>query len=253
MVKFLLVGDTSVRLEVELKGNDAEFFVAPAVRQTFLTEAVEKSGKVKVTHMGVETALADFPRTLEDLKQYDVIMFTDVDSDAFQLYPDFMRTKVPLGPNRLKLVEQYVREGGAFIMGGGYASFSGRRGIGNYCNTPIEKLLPVSMFPYDDRAEWPEGFHSKAVDDNHPCVSGLNWDKSDFMFLGYNRTKLKEGARLIAEHEGDPIVAVWEYGKGRTMAFTPDPQPHWCGTFKDWSGYGDFWVQSILWLTGKSK
>src|SRR5688572_8885896 len=119
MIKFLLVGDTSVRLEIELKGNDAEFFVAPAVRQIFLSEAVEKTSQVKVRHMGVETALADFPRTIEELKQYDVIMFTDVDSDAFQLYPDFMRTKVPLGPNRLKLVEQFVSEGGAFIMGGG--------------------------------------------------------------------------------------------------------------------------------------
>lgn len=251
MIKFLLVGDTSVRLEIELKGNDAEFFVAPAVRQTFLTEAVQKTSKVKVTHMGVETALADFPRTIEGLKEYDVIMFTDVDSDAFQLYPDFMRTKVPLGPNRLKLVEQYVNEGGAFIMAGGYATFTGRRGIGNYHNTPIEKILPVEMYPYDDRAEWPEGFHSRAVDNNHQSIKGLEWDGADFMFLGYNRTTLKSGAKLIVEHEGDPIVAVWEYGKGRTMAFTPDPQPHWCGTFKDWEGYGTFWVQSFEWLTKK--
>lgn len=252
MLKFLLVGDTSVRLEIELKGNDAEFFVAPAVRQIYLKEALEKEGNIAVTHMGVETALAEFPRTIEDLKKYDIIMFTDVDSDAFQLYPDFMRTKVPLGPNRLKLVEQFVREGGAFIMGGGYASFTGRRAIGNYFNTPIEKLLPVGMLPYDDRAEWPEGFHSKTVNGKHACIKGLKWDESDFLFLGYNRTKLKEGADLLVEFEGDPIVAVWDYGSGRAMAFTPDPQPHWCGTFKDWEEYSSFWIQSTMWLTGKS-
>ena len=52
MVKFLLVGDTSVRLEIELKGNDAEFFVAPAVRQTFLTNAIGKIGKSKSNPYG---------------------------------------------------------------------------------------------------------------------------------------------------------------------------------------------------------
>ncbi len=81
----------------------------------------------------------------------------------------------------------------------------------------------------------------------------LNWDKGDFTFLGYNRTQLKEGATLLAEQDGEPIVAVWEYGAGRTMAFTPDPQPHWCGTFKDWEGYSRFWIQSVLWLTKSGK
>ena len=253
MIKVLLAGETSVRLEIELKGNDAEFFVAPQGRGKALTGAIGSAPGMEITHMGVELALASFPRTLEALREYQVVIFSDVDSDAFQLYPDFMRTKVPLGPNRLKLVEQYVREGGAFIMGGGYASYSGRRGIGNYHHTPIETLLPVTMYPYDDRAEWPEGFHSKAVNAEHPCLRGLNWDKGDFMFLGYNRTELKPGATLLVEHEGDPIVAVWEYGSGRAMAFTPDPEPHWCGTFKDWAGYGRFWIQSIRWLTRQEK
>lgn len=253
MIRVLLVGDTSVRLEVELKGNDAEFFVAPGVRQTFLKAALENDPEIQVLHYGVEAALADFPRTLEALRKHDVVMFTDVDSDAFQLYPDFMRTKVPLGPNRLKLVEEFVREGGAFIMGGGYASFSGRRGIGNYHHTAIEKLLPVSIYPYDDRAEYPEGFHSRAVVPAHPCLQGLDWDDGDFLFLGYNRTQLKPGANLLVEHDGDPIVAVQEYGRGRSMAFTPDPQPHWCGTFKDWANYGRFWIQSVRWLTSQSR
>jgi uncharacterized membrane protein len=69
MIKVLLAGETSVRLEIKLKRNDAEFFVAPGVRQTFLTEAIESSSKIKVTHMGVESALADFPRSLEALRE----------------------------------------------------------------------------------------------------------------------------------------------------------------------------------------
>lgn len=250
MTNVLFVGDSSTGLEIEIKGSDAEFFVRPHRLQTWLIKAMEEHDQITVTHIPTEQALSHFPFTLEELKQYQVIMFSDVDSDSFQLYPSFMGDdRIPLGPNRLKLLEQFVLDGGAFIMGGGYASYSGRRGIGNFGRTPVEKMLPVSMLSGDDRAEWPEGFHSKAVEPNHPIFEGLNWDTEDFLFLGYNATKLKQGAQLLAEHEGDPIVAVWQYGKGRTMAFTPDPQPHWSGNFHRWSGYPRFWSQAVDWLT----
>ncbi len=249
MINVLFVGDSSTGLEMEIKGSDAEFFVRPHRLQTWLIDAL-KSGQLQVNHMTTEQASSQFPFTLVELKQYQVIIFSDVDSDSFQLYPDFMsKSNVPLGPNRLKLVEQFVEEGGAFIMGGGYASFSGRRGIGNYRRTAIEALLPVRMLTGDDRAEWPEGFHGVSVQDDHPILQGLDWDNGAFAFLGFNETELKPGATMVAEHQGHPIVAVWEYGKGRSMAFTPDPQPHWSGDFHLWDRYGRFWRQAIDWLT----
>lgn len=250
MLKMLFVGDSSTGLEIEIKGSDAEFFVRPHRLQTWLVEAISAQ-QISVVHMTTEQASSKFPFSLDELKQYQVIMFSDVDSDSFQLYPNFMGAsgRVPLGPNRLKLVEQYVRDGGAFIMGGGYASFSGRRGIGNYRRTPIEKILPVNIIVGDDREEWPEGFHGDVRQGTHPILKGLNWEKESFVFLGYNATTLKPEADVLVEHEGNPIVAAWQYGKGRTMAFTPDPQPHWSGNFHLWSGYGKFWQQSIAWLT----
>ncbi len=63
---------------------------------------------------------------------------------------------------------------------------------------------------------------------------------------------LKEGAELLLEYQGDPILALWSYGKGRTMAFTTDCAPHW-GTFEftGWEYYSKFWAQAVRWLAGE--
>ena len=252
MINVLFVGDTSVGLEAELKGSDVEFFVRHHRVQTNVPDALAKDPEIRVDHIHTVNAFGDFPFSLKELQQYDLIFFSDVDVDSFQLYPDMMGHKpVPLGPNRLKLVQQFVKQGGGFIMGGGYASFNGRRGIGGYHRTPIEKILPVNMLPGDDRVEMPEGFHGNAVLPDHPVINGLRWNDQDFLMLGYNEVKMKEGAELLVEFEGDPTLAVWEYGQGRTMAFTPDPGPHWSGNFHLWESYPKFLSQTVRWLTRK--
>ena len=45
--------------------------------------------------------------------------------------------------------------------------------------------------------------------------------------LGYNKLILKDSAKLILEYQGDPILAVGEYGKGRVFAWASDCAPHW--------------------------
>ena len=46
-------------------------------------------------------------------------------------------------------------------MFGGYLSFQGINGVARYKNTPIERILPVNILPYDDRVEAPEGCMTK--------------------------------------------------------------------------------------------
>ena len=94
----------------------------------------------------------------------------------------------------------------------------------------------------------PEGFHSNAILDDHPILRGLDWNGQDFLFLGYNELRLKEDATLLVEFDGAPIFAVREHGKGRTMAFAPDPGPHWSGNFHLWDGYKTFWSRAAKWL-----
>lgn len=73
-------------------------------------------------------------------------------------------------PNRLELLRKWVEKGGAFLMCGGWASFSGMNGTAHYHRTPIEELLPVDIHPFDDRMESPQGVTACIRLPNHPIL-----------------------------------------------------------------------------------
>ena len=152
--------------------------------------------------------------------------------------------------NKLALVRDYVAEGGSFCMIGGYLTFMGFEGKGRYKRTPIEEIMPVEFYESDDRAEHPEGFSPTIVAPDHPVFEGIDEKIPDM--LGYNRTILKADSTLLAEHDGDPIIATATYGKGRTMAYTCDCAPHWAPlTLCNWKYYGKLWQNIAHWLANK--
>ncbi|MBN1303096.1 MAG: VWA domain-containing protein [Anaerolineales bacterium] len=63
---------------------------------------------------------------------------------------------------------------------------------------------------------------------------------------GYVASSPKDLARVILQsEEGDPILAAWQYGLGRSVAFTSDASGRWG---KDWvrsEVYARFWVQAV--------
>jgi uncharacterized membrane protein len=146
------------------------------------------------------------------------------------------------------MVAEFVERGGGFVMVGGYLSFAGFNGIARYHGTIIEEILPVDVFPYDDRVEVVNGFRFEIVDPTHPIVANLDWQGATFTLCGYNKTTLKPESHLIARRGGDPIIATGSYGSGRTAIFASDFAPHWAGDFVRWDGYATFWSQFLIWL-----
>jgi len=135
-------------------------------------------------------------------------------------------------------------------MCGGYFSFSGYSGRAGFAGTPIEAVLPVlSDRGFDDRVEMVQGYRMAltAAGRAHPITTGLAWD-GDYLMLGYNRVQAKPGAEVLADYNGDPQIAVAEFGRGRSMAFASDVAPHWAGTFVHWPDYATFWTRAIRWL-----
>jgi uncharacterized membrane protein len=133
------------------------------------------------------------------------------------------------------------------MMAGGYLSFQGFEAKGKFFGSPIEEVLPVSMFPFDDRVESPEGVSPVVNDQGHPIVAGVTgtWPE----LLGYNKVELKPGASLIASVGSDPLIAVQEVGKGRTGVWMSDIGPHWCPeTFVQWDGFGKIMGNLHRWL-----
>jgi len=55
---------------------------------------------------------------------------------------------------------------------------------------------------------------------------------------GYNGTEIKETARtILVTPDGKPVLAQWQYGLGRAVAWTSDLKGQWA---RDWVGWGQF-------------
>lgn len=50
----------------------------------------------------------------------------------------------------------------------------------------------------------------------------------------------------------DPLLATWQYGLGKSMAFTSDAQNRWASEWMSWGDFGKFWAQAVRSLTRKS-
>lgn len=133
-------------------------------------------------------------------------------------------------------------------MAGGYMSYQGINGAAMYQRIPIADLLPVKMMASDDRCECPEGVKPRKVAP-HPIVNELpeEWP----YLLGYQLVEAKQDTKTLATVNGDPLLVVGTYSKGRTVAFTTDIGPHWCPReFAEWDGYGILWRNMITWSGG---
>ena len=200
----------------------------------------------EITHLPSHLVGEKFPSTMEELKTYDVVILSDVGANTLLLHPLVFTQSVRF-PNRLQLLADYVEQGGALGMMGGYMTFQGIGGKGCYPGSPIEKALPVDFLPYDDRQEHPEGIDLKVDPQRHPALKGLpeEWP----YLLGYNKAVAKPGAQVAVEYQGDPILSFYEYGKGRSFAWASDCAPHWMPpAFCEWEYIHLFWKNMIDWV-----
>lgn len=63
---------------------------------------------------------------------------------------------------------------------------------------------------------------------------------------GYVATTAKQTARtILTSSQGDPILAAWQYGLGKTVSFTSDATGRWASDWLSWDGFAKFWSQAI--------
>ena len=256
-MKVLYAGDACTKIgplfvaspfNLEVKGVSHHIWGQP------LIDALKKDG-IDVKHLRNDEAITEFPRTVEELSQYDALIISDCECEVLSLFP-FWIPGTPLPrTNRLRAIRDYVKQGGGLIMIGGWSSFSGRFGTAAYYDTPVEEALPVTCLKgADDRVETPEGVKVKLLDKDHPIVKNIPWENAP-VFEGFNKIIPKEGSNVIAvigdEEIESPLLVTWEYGKGRSAAFASDCSPHWAEYFQPWEYYGQFWVQTMRWLGKK--
>jgi Ca-activated chloride channel family protein len=79
-----------------------------------------------------------------------------------------------------------------------------------------------------------------------PIIRGFN---DGFpQLLGYNGTTIKSAAQLVlVSPRDDPLLAQWQYGLGRSVAWTSDSTGRWAKNWVAWPGFTKFFSQLVGW------
>lgn len=95
------------------------------------------------------------------------------------------------------------------------------------------------------RAAITEETFTPAVVDQSPALAGIT---AYAPLYGYVATTPKPSALVdLASPEHDPILAQWQYGLGRSMAFTSDVSARWSSAWASWAEFSRFWNQVFRW------
>ncbi len=243
--KVLIAGESWMSYTTHVKGFDSFYTSVYEEGVGFIRAAMEKAG-YEVDFIPNHLAPEKFPFTMEELSEYACVVLSDIGSNTL-LLPPATFAKSERWPNRCQLIKDYVNAGGGFLMVGGYMSFTGIDGKTRYGQTPVKDILPVQCLDVDDRAEHPEGV-VPVIAQEHEAIAGLSGEWPHF--LGYNRTKPIPQGKVLVTIDGDPLIAVGEFGKGRSAVFTSDCAPHWGPPeFVNWAYYGQLWKGLLDYLT----
>ncbi|HEX4898710.1 MAG TPA: glutamine amidotransferase, partial [Candidatus Limnocylindrales bacterium] len=79
-----------------------------------------------------------------------------------------------------------------------------------------------------------------------PILRGL--DQGFPQLLGYNGTTAKSAAQtVLVTARDDPLLAQWQYGLGRSVAWTSDSTGRWAKNWVGWPGFSKFFSQLVGW------
>jgi len=242
----LYIGDHKLQANQYFVGMDSFQVFHQEVRDYEpLLDVLRADKDVSADYFDGPDTMTEFPRSVDELSEYDVLIISDLSRGTLE--PHFHPDAIP-GPNLLRIVRDFVEEGGGLVYCGGWMTFQGYQGVGNWHGTPVADTLPVEIRPiYDDRVERPEGAEVSLVVDSHPVIENITEPFPNV--YGYNRTAgVHDQADLLARVDGDPLLAVTEHGDGRVLAYTSDPGIQWGHDLVDRDEYGTFWGDVLRWV-----
>lgn len=150
-----------------------------------------------------------------------------------------------------RLYDDYGITLSVVAVGQGYAPWLrdlARSGHGNF-----HEVFDVSTIPSIFSAETVLATRSYIFEEEFfptltgrsPIIEGINSTPS---LQGYVATTEKDTATVIFRTpEEDPLLASWQYGLGRSVAFTSDASSRWGVNWVTWEEYARFWSQAVRW------
>jgi uncharacterized membrane protein len=244
-------------------------FVAgrPSWDERFLRGLLKQDANIDLVSFYILRTMSDDPMVRSD-RELSLIPFPmeeifDAKLDTFDvvIFQNFGYAEPGLSVSQYERnLERYVFKGGALVViGGDHAFGEGRANFPILTQAlPVEPVgRPVSLDMFRPRLT-PEGLrHPVTAFSGVGSIEGT-WNQLPSL-PGANITRPKSGATVLMAHpfqsidgHGAPIVALWEYGRGRSMALTVDSTWYWA--FTSHSGgqpsrvYERFWGNALRWL-----
>jgi uncharacterized membrane protein len=240
----------------------------PSWDERFLRALLRADANVDLVSFYILRTMSDEPQVRSD-RELSLIPFpmeeifdTKLDTFDVVIFQNFGYTDPQLSVSQYeKNLERYVYNGGGFAMIGGDHAFGEGRS-----NFPVlSQALPVepagrsaSVDIFKPRLT-PEGLR-------HPVTAfsqGAANPEATWASLpgipGANITRVKPGATVLLDHpfqsvEGRnaPVLALWEYGRGRSLALTLDSSWYWAfpahAAGSPSRHYDRFWGNALRWL-----
>ncbi len=76
-------------------------------------------------------------------------------------------------------------------------------------------------------------------------LDGIDLENSPPL-LGFVATRAKATSEVVlTTEEGEPLLAWWRYGLGKTMVFTSDAKSRWASEWMSWPDFPAFWAQLV--------
>ena len=173
-----------------------------------------------------------------DAKQKHILLLSDGKSEGafIPLAKRIAADKMTLSTIAIGDADRALMKAIAEAGGGGY------RDVGNVSELP--KIMADEV-RQTQKYIVQEAFQPIINDGNSPMLAGINRLPK---LYGYIATSEKELAQTyIHSHEDHPILAGWNYGLGRSVAFTSDVKPGWGADWIEWENFGRFWGQVVNW------
>ena len=126
-----------------------------------------------------------------------------------------------------------------------------RWGRGRYYYTEDAQSLP-RIFTLEAQlaskaAVVEEPFRPVVTQPLHEILQNIDW-RTTPPLGGYVATTPKSTAEiLLASPQGDPLLAVWRYGIGRSAAFTSDAKARWGVLWLKWDGFSHLFAHLVRW------
>ena len=223
------------------------WYVEGAVRKEFgaIRTALETAPNVNfkaINAFAANTGNASelLPTKLEDWAQLRLVIIGDIPAVRFD-------------ESALKDLARFVDDGGSVLMIGGLSNF----GAGGWQNSPLADVFPAEMSASDGMEPGPLAISPVIEEADHSILNvGENFEAAIAAWRtlpplpGVNRvSSIRPAAHVLLRAGKRDLLAVQEYGKGRSGIFTADMTWQWILKGNQPELHRRFWRNLVTWLT----